>query len=61
MSKIVVSCGFRDRALALTPVSLGSNPAAEDCLLQFADYNQDIFISHEKHSGSEFTLVSRFL
>ena len=30
-------------------MSVGSNPATEDRLLQFADYNQEVFISQEKH------------
>ena len=32
---------------------------SEDCLLQFADYNQEVFICHEKHNNSESTLISR--
>ena len=42
-----------------TPVSVDSNPAARDCLLQFADYNYEVFTSHEKHIGLESTLISR--
>ena len=31
---------------------------AGDCLLQFAEYNWEVFVIHEKHSGSESTLIN---
>ena len=38
------------------PASVASNPVVGLCLLQFADYNLEVFISQAKRSGLESTL-----
>ena len=42
-----------------TPVSVGSISAAETVFFYLLTTNEEVFISHEKHSGSESTLISR--
>ena len=50
---MAVCSGVRGRALA----GVRTFEPRADCLLQFADYNLEVFISHE-NSGSESTLIN---